>query len=85
MNLKAFSVFDQKVGAFMPPIFYQTTGQAERAFGDAVKDDTTGIAKHPEDYSLHSIGEFDQDRGVFLPREHGPEIVCHATIFLRKD
>ncbi len=62
---KVVSIYDVKAQAFMKPIFVQSHGAAVRSFGDAVNDAQTEFHKHPEDYSMFSMGEFDDDTGTF--------------------
>lgn len=64
MILKAFGILDVKADAYRPPFFMPTLGQATRAFADAANDPQTDISKHPEDYKLVCVGEFDDGSGV---------------------
>lgn len=59
MKLKIFSVLDVKADAFMTPFFFSTTGQAVRAFSDLANDGQSMVSRHPGDYRLNCIGEFD--------------------------
>ena len=59
MLSKVFSVFDSKSETYMTPFFMKTKGEALRAFTDISNDDTHQIGKHPEDYTLFEIGEYD--------------------------
>lgn len=63
MVLKVFTVFDSKAEAYLNPIYFQTKGQAIRAFSDTAKDGQSMISKHPQDYTLFEIGEYDQLKG----------------------
>ena len=67
MKLKIFSIFDAKAEAFNTPFFFNMTGQATRAFQDLVADPQSAISKHPEDYTLFEIGEFDTDTANVTP------------------
>lgn len=57
------SVFDSKVGAYSPPFSCKTRGEAIRSFTDACKDTSMHFGKHPADYRLFVIGEFDVGTG----------------------
>lgn len=57
--MKLFSVYDAKAEGHKPPFAVETIGQAERAFLDACKEPGTDLQKHPEDYQLWLVGEFD--------------------------
>lgn len=69
MTQKVFAVRDAKACAFMQPFFSTTRGSALRAFTDVVNDDParSPIAKHPDDYSLYEIGEFNDQEGQLIP------------------
>lgn len=64
LQLKAFAIFDKKAIAYRFPHFYHQVGQAIRAFEDAVNDPQTEFAKHPSDFVLCQIGEFDDQSGI---------------------
>lgn len=59
MKTKIFTVYDSKAEAYMSPFYMQSTGAAIRAFSDTAADPSSQIAKHPSDYTLFEIGEFD--------------------------
>jgi len=63
MKTKMFSVFDVKATAYGTPFFMPTIGMAIRAFTDVAADPQTQINKHPEDYVLYELGEFDDCDG----------------------
>lgn len=75
--MKMFSIRDVKAEGFNVPFFQPTFGLAERMFQDAVKDEKTSFAKHPEDFSLYYLGEFNTQSGEFSP-EAQPKHVCDA-------
>lgn len=57
------AVFDSKAGAFMNPWPSQTKGTAIRAFAGTTPDISSELCKHPEDFSLVYLGEFDTITG----------------------
>lgn len=61
--MKACCIHDVKAEAWLPPMFFQSNAQAVRSFGDAVRNENTEFGKHPEDYHLYVIGEFDEQSG----------------------
>lgn len=65
MKFKVFTVFDSKVQAFNTPFFQRSTGEALRAWSDAVNNSDQGIMKHPEDYTLFELGEYCDDNAKF--------------------
>lgn len=64
--MKLYSVYDKKAAAFSNLHPFSSDGLAVRDFTDAVREKDTALSKHPEDYSLWYIGEFDQVKGEFL-------------------
>jgi len=63
MKVKMFSVFDSKAKCFRFPQFYDSTGQAIRAFTMLANDPQTEVGKFPEDFSLHEHAEFNNENG----------------------
>lgn len=61
------SVRDSASGLFGQPFFVSARGQAIRAFSDEVnrKAADNDLSKHPEDFELYCIGEFDDLVGRF--------------------
>jgi len=64
MILKMFSVFDKAVGAYMQPFFAPSVGAAIRMFSDAVADKDSNLGRHPGDYTLFHVGDFDDSSGL---------------------
>lgn len=59
MKSKFFTVYDSKTEVYLQPFLMQTKGAAIRAFADTVNDQSSQFAKHPEDFTLFEIGEYD--------------------------
>lgn len=70
MLLHAYCVFDSKAEAYMAPFFFQTNGQAIRAFSDLANNKSSTVAQHPEDFTLFSIGFFNDEDGSLEPEVH---------------
>lgn len=62
-KLCIFTIFDKKAVAYNQPFYYHQKGQALRALEDNVNQNDSPISKHPEDYALYKIGEFDDLSG----------------------
>lgn len=65
MISKVFCVYDSKMEAYMNPFLMATKGQAIRAFSDTANDPQSAFSKHPEDYTLFEIGEYDDSTGRY--------------------
>jgi len=86
MKFGIFAIYDTKAAAHLPPFFLPTRGLAIRAFTDCVNDSTHQFSKHPEDYTLFLVGNFDDVSGeIDMPnvREnlgHGSQFVVQSVI-----
>lgn len=65
MKLGVFSVFDAKAEIFSQPVLSVTKGTMMRTLMDIMNDPNHPYAKHPEDYVLYFVGEFDDQRCAF--------------------
>lgn len=84
MKLKVFSIFDVKAKVYSNPFFMPQSGQAMRAFGDLVVDEKSEVCRHPEDYSLFQVGEYDDNSGIFDKTFQVPVFLCKAVDFVDK-
>lgn len=69
MKLKIFTVYDSKVEAFLRPFFMQSKGEAIRAFEDTCQDQKSQLNKHPEDFTLFEIGEYDDSNAGIITHQ----------------
>lgn len=83
MVQKVFAVRDSKAQAFLQPFFSVSTGAAVRAFGDAVNEGNSPLAKHPEDYLLFELGEFDDNTGEFSRVGVNKMLGCGADFIVK--
>lgn len=69
MKMKMYSVFDSKISAFSRPFYSFKDASAIREFSDAVNhvDPNNQWNKHPEDFQLFCLGEFDDITGEIIP------------------
>lgn len=59
MMLAVFGIFDSGVSAWMPPLYFRNKGEALRWFIEAVNNPETKLSKHPSDYSLFELGQWN--------------------------
>lgn len=69
MIMLVFTVRDEKVGAFMPPFFARSRGEAVRSFMQVFDDKEHAFARSPGDYVLYALGSFDDNSGLIDSRE----------------
>ena len=67
MKTQAFAVHDRAAEVYNPPMFLPAKGQAIRQFDDLANNPDSPINKHPEDYTLYHIGEFDDETALLTP------------------
>lgn len=85
MIQKVFGVRDAKAVAFLQPFFSNSTGAAVRAFSDAVNEDGKSmIAKHPEDYNLYELADFNDATGEFIPCQPMKMLGCARDFVQQK-
>lgn len=73
------SVKDTAAQAFGRPIFVPAVAVAIRSFRDEVnrKDSSDDLSKHPEDFELYAVGEFDDATGI-ITIEETPRLLARA-------
>jgi len=67
-KLVSCSIFDMAAQYFHPPVFFRAPGAALRWFETMVKDpQSADLNRHPEQFQLFQVGEFDDFNGLFVP------------------
>ncbi len=67
MKQFVFAVYDSKSEMFNQPMFFKAKGEALRAFTDEANRPDSAIFKHPGDYTLFLIGDYNIDTGLLTP------------------
>ncbi len=67
MIQKIFTIYDEKARAYITPFFLPEAGMAIRTFADCVNSDSHQFGKHPSDYTLFTLGGWDDTDGKFNP------------------
>lgn len=81
---KIYGVFDVKADAFLHIMVLNTNGQATRGFADVVNDPNSQVSRHPEDYKLMVLADFDESSGRISPKD--PESLGFGVEYVaRKD
>lgn len=78
MKQLVVSVHDSAAGVFGRPFFVVARGQAIRSFSDEVQRvaPDNDLAKHPDDFTLYALAEFDDSTGEFL--SGSPEVLIRG-------
>ena len=75
------SVFDRKAEAYLPLFLAATKGVAVRGFVDTCDQEGHPFRKHPDDYSLRGLGEWDDVSGDYI--QYGEyEVLAEAKDFV---
>ncbi len=80
MNLKTFSVYDDKAKAFLPPFFLPESGMAARVFKDCVNSKEHQFGQNPDDYTLFHVGSFCQNTGTLASM--APKTLGNGVLFV---
>lgn len=80
MTLQIYAIHDVKAQCFGNPFFLSHNGIALREFSDLSNDPQSRINKHPEDYKLYNLGEYDDNSGAFTSLSQ-PKFLANATDF----
>lgn len=64
-----FCTHDRAADAYSPPFVAPHNGVAIRGFTDAINDSRkeSDISRHPDDFDLYLVGEFNSHTGEILP------------------
>lgn len=86
MKLKIVCVRDRAADVFGTPFFMASHGQAIRSFADEINSqrENNTLNKHPQDFDLYALGEYDDQDGSFhtdTPRQIaiGKDLVNRPT------
>lgn len=75
-----FSIFDTKADVYSQPFYALTDHAAIRTFTDAVNLKDSPYNRHPGDYQLFAIGDFDDRTGDVTP--HPKQHLGNAISFV---
>lgn len=67
MKTRMYCVKDSKSGLFSNPMHETTDEIAVRAFVAQVGATDNPLADYPEDFVLYRVGEWDNEKGMFIP------------------
>lgn len=83
MILKVFALYDKAVNAYLQPFYCRSLGEAIRSFTELSNDKSTNVARHPTDFDLMYLGEYDDSAGIFATAS--PARIIGATEVLKED
>lgn len=85
MRMEIFTVYDTAAGAYLPPMFLRSKGEAVRSFTDAVNASDHQFHRHASDYVLYHLGHWQDDTAAFVEEPHAPVRMLTGLDVLRKE
>jgi hypothetical protein len=83
MILNVYSVYDKKAQSYLTMFCRSHDGEALRSFADDVSNANSPFAKHPEDYSLYKLGQFNSITGELIGHKSKP--LSEAVAFVSQN
>ncbi|QXP08438.1 MAG: nonstructural protein [Arizlama microvirus] len=84
MIYQVCAVRDSAMDAYLRPFFVPSTNVAVRSFTDEVnrKSDDNAVNKHPDDYELYCLGQWDENTGIFT--QSGDSLLVRAKDVIKE-
>lgn len=70
MKMRLFAIWDSKAEVYSQVMSSPSSGSMIRSFADTVNDGKSDFSRHPADYTLFCVGEYDDQVGVVTPIVH---------------
>lgn len=86
--LKVVSIFDRASQLYGRPAFVPHVGSSIRDFSDEVNRSAQDnpLFKHPEDFDLYVLCDFDEDKGMFIHSgDDSPSLLIRGKDAVRKE
>lgn len=80
MKMVVCSLFDRGLMAYGRPMFVNHINQAHRSLIDEVNNAGSELNKHPEDYDLYELGEYDDSDASFALHKSPKMVVACSTL-----
>nr|QJB21033.1 MAG: nonstructural protein [Microvirus sp.] len=80
--LAVVAIRDRATDSFSNPVVVPHVNVGVRSFADEVKNPQSELSKHPDDFDLYHLADFNPDDGSFVPPATGkPEMVAIGKSF----
>lgn len=79
-----YTLYDVKAEVYFPPFVAGHVAEALRIFGDLLSDPQSRLAKHPTDYRLYKVGEFEVDTGLVRPLSTGVLLIEEGLALVKE-
>nr|QJB18970.1 MAG: nonstructural protein [Microvirus sp.] len=81
--MKIYTIYDKKSLSHALPFFFENKGLCLRDLSELVNDGKSLPSKHPHDFSVWEIGEYDQKSGTVVPHKQ-PVILDECANLVKK-
>ena len=75
--LNIYSIFDAKINEYQTPFFAKADGAVIRGVMDAMENQQSDLARHPEDFTVFKLGAFDEETAS-IDLCASPVVVCNV-------
>ena len=82
--MKVYAIYDMAAGAYLQPFYQMNDVLAIRLFAGTVNDEKSIFNQAPQDFTLHGLGEFDEQSGLFT-QDKGPVPIRSASALIIRD
>ena len=69
MKQPMYALFDSKAKAWLPPFLGRSDEDAKLSFAVLCQDAEHPVGRHPADYTMFRVGDWDTEKGELLPLE----------------
>lgn len=59
LTVSMFSIYDKKAMTYGNPFYFKHIGEAIRFVQDQLSNKESGLSRHPQDFSIYSLGTLD--------------------------
>jgi len=83
--MRVYSIMDRKMREYGQLSTFPNDETAMRAVQDGVRGSNSTVEKHPTDFDLMCVGQFDVDLGVLQQMSGEPRFVENVAVLLGID
>lgn len=85
MKASLYSIKDNISNTFGRIMEQNNNPEAIRSFTDIVGNPESTVSKHPKDYTLYKLGEFDTETGIITTSKSIPTELANGENFIKKE
>lgn len=84
-NMNLYAIRDEKAAYFHTPFACKSQQDAVRNCINAVNDPQSNLNRFSDDYSLYTLGHFNELDGVITPLKSGPERITTLSVLKNQE